>query len=119
MNEKKEPNWLLRIFTGLIFLVFNLIAGAALGLLYVRLFVDLDMGFGGVADALGGVMVGSLLGLILSIVMLFFLSVRAQWIWIGITVVIAGLTFAGLSLTGQSTAVNNLQPLFAIKLNAS
>jgi len=117
MNEKKETNWVLRIFTGFVFLVSNLIAGAALGLLYVRLFVDIDMGFGGVADALGGVMIGALLAFVVSVVMLFVLSVRLQWIWIGIAVVIAGLTIAGLAITAQAAQpiTKEFQPPYIIK----
>ncbi|MCG8099139.1 MAG: hypothetical protein JAZ05_08640, partial [Candidatus Thiodiazotropha taylori] len=58
MNTKQEFGWLKRTISGVILLAVNLLAGAALGLLWVKLFVDVDMGFGGVADTLGGAMVG-------------------------------------------------------------
>ncbi len=43
MNGEKESDWLMRIITGLVLLGTNLVAGAALGLLWVRLFVDVDL----------------------------------------------------------------------------
>ena len=126
MNEKKESNWLMRAITGLVLLAANLIVGAALGLLWVRLFVDIDMGFGGVADALGGIMVGALLGLVVSALMVFLMSVRVQWVWIGITVVVAGLTFAGLAFTAPKREVSSepilkekFRPAFVVRMNVS
>lgn len=80
-------------------LITNLAAGAALGLLWVRLFVEVDMGFGGVADTLGGAMVGMLLALLLTIFFLLRMSLPAQWRGSAISLVIAMLTFAGLALT--------------------
>ncbi len=102
-----KSKWPTLIITGLVLLVANLMVGAALGLLYVRLFVDIDMGFGGVADFLGGIMVGGLLGLVVSIVILIRMSVRLQWVWIGVAVVIASLTFAGLALTASKREVSS------------
>jgi hypothetical protein len=126
MNEKKKTNWIVRIFTGLILLASNLITGAALGLLWVRLFVDVDMGLGGVADALGGVMVGMLLALVVSALMVFLLSVRMQWVWIGIAVVIVGVMFVWLRLTAPVREISSepilkekFRPSFILRMNLS
>jgi len=126
MNGKKESNWLMRVITGLVLLASNLIVGAAFGLLWVKLFVDIDMGLGGVGDVLGGIMVGTLLGLVAGALMVVLLSVRIQWVWISIVVVVAGLTSAGFALTAtereaspQPIVKKKFQPFFTVNLRVS
>lgn len=121
MNDKKVLGWVKRVITGFVLLLSNLFVGMALGLLWVKLFVEVDMGLGGVADFLGGIMVGAFLGLVLSVVMVILLSVRLQWVWIGIAVVVAGLIYTGLRVTAperevspQPTAKKDFEPFFVV-----
>ncbi len=127
MNGKKKSNWLMLVITGLVLLVSNLIAGAALGLLWVKLFIPPKaMGWDGLADVLGGIMVGALLGLVVSALMVFLLSIRVQWMWIGIAVVVGGLTFAGLVITAPKREVSSepilkekFRPAFVVRMKVS
>ena len=74
----------------------------ALGLLYVRLFVpSTGVGFDALADALGGMIVGSLVGLVAGGIMVARLEVRRQWMVIGVWLAVTILTFAGLALTAR------------------
>ncbi len=127
MNGKKKSNWLMRVITGLVLLASNLIAGAALGLLWVKLFVPHKaMGWDGLADVLGGIMVGTLLGLVVSVLVVILLSVRVQWVWIGIAAVVVGLIFAGLVLTAPNRETSSepilkekFRPAFVVRLKIS
>ncbi|MEM7343946.1 MAG: hypothetical protein AAF485_06860 [Chloroflexota bacterium] len=127
MTEKKNSNWPIRIIAGLAVLVSNVIAGVALALLWVRLFVPPKaMGWDGLADFLGGIMVGTLLGVVVSVVIIALLSIRVQWIWSGIAVVIGGLTFAGLVMTAPQREVSSepvfkepFRPAFVVRMKIS
>lgn len=121
--SNKEVSWFQRIATGLVVVVSNLFAGTALGLLWVKLFVDVDMGLGGVGDVLGGMMVGALASLVVSALIVLLLSLRVQWIWIGVVVVVAGLTYAGLVLTApereptpEPILKQDFQPFFRVNI---
>jgi MFS family permease len=108
MNREKVFGWLKRIITGLVLLAINLIAGATLGGLWVKLFVPRKaMGWDGLADMLGGLMVGALLGGVVTVLLVFLLSVRWQWVWIGGATVVAGLILTGLALTAPEREVSS------------
>lgn len=115
MNNQKKSSWLIRILAGLALLATNLIAGAGLGLLWVKLFVPAkQMGWDGLADVLGGIMVGGLLGIVVTLLAVFLLSNRVQWIWSGVAVVIGLVTFAGLVITAPEREVS-AEPIFEEK----
>jgi len=67
------------VFTGFLLLLTGLASGAVLGGLYVKLFVPrAAMGWDGIADALGGLMLGGLIGLVVSIVLASALTVKRR-----------------------------------------
>ena len=100
MNGKNQPSKWKRVISGVVLIASTLIAGAAFGILWVRLFIPRKaMGWDNLADFLGGMMVGALLGLVVGAVMVFLFSIRTQWMSIGIAVVVAILIFASLALT--------------------
>ena len=113
-----------RILTGLALLASSMLAGAALGLLWVKLFVaPKDMGWDGLADALGGMMLGALIGLVAAGFMIALLSVRRQWAGFGITAAVAVLTVVGLVRTAPErreapppVAKKSFQPTFRVGL---
>jgi hypothetical protein len=122
--SSKKVSWFPRIATGLVVVVSNLFAGTALGLLWVKLFVNVDMGLGGVADVLGGMMAGALASLVVSALIVVLLTLRVQWIWIGVAVVVGGLTFAGLAITApkreepapEPIVKQDFQPFFRVNM---
>lgn len=102
-------------------------AGIALGILYVRLFIPRpDMGWDGIADMLGGMMLGALLGLVAGVVLFRLLQpgrrIRASMTATGIGL----LTFAGLIATAPKQAVSPapaikqaFQPAFRFSMRVS
>lgn len=126
MNQTKST-WLMRIIAGLALLVSNLIAGVGLGLLWVKLFIPAkQMGWDGLADVLGGIMVGGLLGIVVTVLAVFLVSIRVQWVWGGIAVVIGGLAFAFLALTAPEREVaaepiieEKFRPAFVLRMSAT
>jgi hypothetical protein len=91
---------LVRIAIGVGTLASTLIVGALLGLVFVKLFVPRKaMGWDGIADALGGLMVGGLVGVVIGGVLIALLSVRAQLVGIAIAVVVALIIAAVLAAT--------------------
>ncbi|MCG8037297.1 MAG: hypothetical protein JAZ19_09680 [Candidatus Thiodiazotropha taylori] len=114
MNKNQEFGWFRRAISGVTLLAVNLVAGAALGLLWVKLFVDVDMGFGGVADTLGGAMVGMLLALLITGIVVFRLTPRAQGLWSGVAGVVALVVLAGLVITAPPRKVSN-EPVIKAK----
>lgn len=125
MNKKEQTTWVVRIFTGLVFLASNLITGATLGLLWVRLFVPRRaMGWDSIADALGGAMLGAVLGFVVGVALVYWLSVRMQWVWIGIAIMVVGGIFVGLRLTAPVNEASSepvleekFRPPFVIRMN--
>jgi hypothetical protein len=73
------------------------VAGALLGGLYVRLFVPkTGMGWDQLADALGGLMLGGLLGFAVGVALCFFLKARRRW-WVAVALCgLSVLLMAGL-----------------------
>ncbi|MEW8684171.1 MAG: hypothetical protein AB2556_00050 [Candidatus Thiodiazotropha sp.] len=123
MIEEQKTSWHSRLAAGVVLLTTNLAAGAALGLLWVKLFVQVDMGLGGVADMLGGAMAGMLLALLVSLFLIYRTSVPAQWKGSAISVVIAMLIFSGLALTAperkrssEPVMKEKFRPAFVLRL---
>lgn len=116
-----------RILTGLVLIAAGILAGAALGLLYVKLFVPkTGMGFDGLADALGGMMLGALIGMIAGGLMAFRLPIRKQWMGVGVALALAVVTFGGLVLTAPKrepapppVVKKAFRPTFRVKLRVS
>ncbi|MCG7908714.1 MAG: hypothetical protein JAY82_02955 [Candidatus Thiodiazotropha taylori] len=126
MNTKQEFGWLKRAISGVILLAVNLLAGAALGLLWVKLFLDVDMGFGGIADTLGGAMVGMILALMVTGIAVFHLTPRTQGLWSGIAGGVAVIVLAGLVITAPPRKVSNepviktkFRPAFVLRMKTN
>ena len=124
MNEQSPA---IKILSGLALCVTSVLAGISLGLLYVRLFVPPKaMGWDGIADVLGGMMVGALLGLVAGIVLIRAFKPKKQLQTSGLSLVIAGLIFAGLVFTAPEqesspppTIKKSFQPFFRISMRVS
>lgn len=103
------------------------LAGLALGVLYVRLFIPAPaMGWDAIADMLGGMMAGALLGLLTGAVLYRQLPqgqrIRAGLIATGVALV----TFAGLIITAPKststpppTITRAFQPAFRLTIRVS
>ena len=77
-NALREGKWK-SLLMGLGFSVSSLLAGGLLGILYVKLFVPAkEMGWDGIADMLGGLMVGGAIGLFAGIYLAWKLPLRKQ-----------------------------------------
>jgi hypothetical protein len=73
------------------------VAGALAGGLYVRLFVPkTGMGWDQLADMLGGLMLGGLLGLVAGVALCFFLTARQRWAGAGLLLMLSLATVAVL-----------------------
>lgn len=103
------------------------IAGTSLGILYVRLFIPKpDMGWDGIANMLGGMTVGALLGLGTGIV-LYRLLQPGKRILAGLSAIGVGLvTFAGLIVTAPNKETapppvieQAFQPAFQLTIRVS
>ena len=69
-------------------------------MLFVRLFLpESQMGFDAIADMLGGIMMGMLLGIISAIVFIVVLPLRKQWLAVGAYVVASIVAWFGMVLT--------------------
>jgi hypothetical protein len=80
MNRRDASQRLARLIAALFLLLACALLGAAIGLMSVRLFLpEPTMGWDGIADALGGMMVGGGLGLLTGAYLAGGLSVRARW----------------------------------------
>jgi len=67
------------IIVNSILLLTGTLSGSALGILFVKLFVPRKaMGWDGMADALGGLMLGGLIGIVVSIILISMISVRRR-----------------------------------------
>ncbi|MEM8488463.1 MAG: hypothetical protein AAF564_23140 [Bacteroidota bacterium] len=102
-------------------------AGISLGILYVRLFIPKpDMGWDGIADMLGGMMVGALLGLVAGSVLSRLLR-PGKRVRAGLTAAGIGLlTFAGLIATAPKQETSpplvvkqTFQPVFRFTMRVS
>ena len=115
---------LVRIAVGVGTLASTLLVGAALGMVYVRLFVPRKaMGWDGLADALGGMMLGGLAGVVLGLALIALVPVRTQLVSIALAVAIAVLAVTGLAATAPKreesppvTIEKAFQPFFRIGL---
>jgi len=80
--------------------------GASLGGLWVRLFVPKkQMGWDALADALGGLMLGAVIGLAAGAIVATFLSMRGRLLASLAAAVAMVLVFAGLASTGRTHRV--------------
>ncbi len=87
------------------------LVGTALGSLWVKLFVPRKaMGWDGIADALGGLMLGGLVGLLAGVILAVLLSRRAQVVGIVVGLVVTGGVFAGLAATAPKREAANSSP---------
>jgi hypothetical protein len=76
--------------------------GAAIGLMSVRLLMgESSTGWDAIADALGGVIIGSLLGLVAGGYLARDLSVTARWWSAAMAIMLAGGTLWSLALTAS------------------
>ena len=99
MNQMNQPGRWKSLLMGLIFSVSSLLAGGLLGILYVKLFVPAkEMGWDGIADMLGGLMVGGAIGLFAGIYLAWKLPLRKQAMGTGALLLIFGITLLGLKL---------------------
>jgi Ca2+/Na+ antiporter len=78
-SPRTRGHTLLTVLASFLLVVTGLTSGAVLGGLYVKLFVPrAAMGWDGIADALGGLMLGGLIGLVVSIVLASALTVKRR-----------------------------------------
>ena len=127
MNHDPQSSWLIRIITGVCLLLSSTVAGAVLGLVWVKLFATAEsMGWDALADALGGMMLGGLVGLVIGGLMIARLSVRRQWAGFAIGLALVGLAIVGLPLSAPNreeapppAAKTSFQPFFRIGLRLS
>ncbi len=127
MNNNSQPSTLTKILTGFGLVSTCTFAGIALGLLFVRLFIPKKtMGWDGIADALGGVMIGALIGFVASLLLIKLLSLKQQGKGILIAALVSGITFAGLIATTPErvqtpapTIKKAFQPTFRINMRVS
>lgn len=92
----------LNILTNSLLLLTGALSGSVLGILFVKLFVPRKaMGWDGIADALGGLMLGGLIGLVVSIVLIRMISVRHRLIAAAIECVLVLIVIAGVLLTQE------------------
>lgn len=116
-----------RIVTGFVLVAGGLFSGAMLGLLWVKLFVPKkQMGWDGIADTLGGLMLGGLLGVAIAIFLLFKLSQQSQLRAGIVTLVLGGVVFGGLIATApdrdpQEAVVmrEQFEPFFRLTIRLS
>lgn len=98
-------NTIVSIVSRSLLVLFSGIGGALLGALYVRLFVPrTGMGWDQLADALGGFMLGGLLGLALGAVGAVRFEPRSRWLATALAVAVAMASVVVLRLMagGQS-----------------
>ena len=97
-GKASRPSFL-GVVSTLLVLVLGGVSGALLGGLFVRLFVPkTGMGWDQIADALGGLMLGGLLGLVAGGVLVFFLDVRRRFMTTVALLVISTIIIIGLAL---------------------
>ncbi len=97
----QESRWKL-LAVGFILVLSCLFAGAMLGLLWVKLFVPAkEMGWDGLADTLGGLMLGALIGVIAGTVMAWKFPLDVQLKGVAVALVIFCAIFLGLALTSS------------------
>ncbi len=119
-GDKSSP--LVRIATGVGTLTSMLLAGAALGMVYVKLFVPRKaMGWDGLADVLGGIMLGGLVGVVIGLALVALVSVRTQLVTMAIAAATAVIAVAGLAATAPKREASpppkiekSFQPFFRI-----
>jgi hypothetical protein len=91
-----------RVAAALFLIVGCLVLGAAVGLMSARLLMPVQpSGWDAIADALGGVSVGALLGALAGAYLLTGLSARARWWSGGVALVLAAGTLWSLALTAD------------------
>jgi hypothetical protein len=100
MTTKNARVTVAGVLTSVVVIAAAAVAGAFLGLLFVALFVPkTGMGWDQIADALGGLMLGGLIGIGLGIALAVTLDVRRKLIATAICIAIAGVTIGGLALS--------------------
>lgn len=103
----KDSGVAARAFTALAVLMTHSMAGVLLGLMWVKLFLPRrQMGWDGIADALGGLMIGGAVGLIAAVVVARVLSLKAQRVAVGVALATLVLSFAFLLLTKKERPVS-------------
>lgn len=91
MNQRSTTRRLHALIAGLVLALACAFVGASIGLLGARLLsTPTGMGWDAIADALGGLMVGGVLGLGAGLYLNVGLSVRSRW-WSSIVAVMLGL----------------------------
>ena len=92
----------LTILTNSLLVISGFLSGAVTGGLYVKLFVPrAAMGWDGIADALGGLMLGGLTGVVVSIILISTISVRHRLMVATIECVLVLIVIAGMFLTQE------------------
>ncbi|MEM7049494.1 MAG: hypothetical protein AAF604_07545 [Acidobacteriota bacterium] len=88
--QKPQGKTLSQVLSALVLVPLGGLFGMLVGGLFVRLFVPRrGMGWDQLADFLGGVMVGGLVGLVLALVLCFYLTARSRW-WTAGALLLAG-----------------------------
>lgn len=101
-DPQSQGSTLTGFISGFLLVVFGGVCGAVLGLLFVRLFVPrTGMGWDQLADALGGLMVGGLLGLVAGGVLIFLLGTRGRFLAAGVLLVVAIAGVVGMAWTRE------------------
>ena len=123
-NSTKSEVSLGGALSGLLLILIGGVTGALLGALYVRLLVPkTGMGWDQLADALGGLMLGGLLGLVIAVGLCFVLTAR-RWLWAVLAMtVVSVLVLAGLRLSRPERPVEDpvvreepFRPWFRVKV---
>ena len=102
MTKQLAPQRFARAIAAISLALACVILGAAIGLMSASLLTPKDaMGWDGIADALGGLMVGGVLGLVAGGYLASGLSVRARWWSAAVALVLAAGTLWSLALTAN------------------
>jgi len=91
-----------RVAAALFLVVSCLVLGGAVGLMSARLLMPATQsGWDAIADALGGVSIGAVLGALAGVYLVPGLSMRARWWSGGVALVLAAGTLWSLALTAD------------------
>jgi len=113
------------LLTNVLFLFTGTVCGAALGGLFVKLFVPrAAMGWDGIANALGGLMIGALIGFAISVLLIFRLSLRRRLQVISIETAFVLAVIIGVRLTRESrpepvpiVRQQSFKPVYRLRIN--